>query len=183
MGGQSFGGKIISEDEERLKFETKKKNGKIKYVNIWLDQVFSVTTDGKEKIYYKVDSTDEDMYSVEEMRLYIYGQQDARANHKTPLPVIVGFSVSAVLGVFLGSKNSALLVVSPVVGTLAGSSTQNNRPKTKYARNEKVLQSPAYIEGYRKGARGKKIFNSIIASVAGGIAGGVVGLISANSQP
>lgn len=184
LGGQSFSGELKSETFDQLIFQITKKNGKSKDLNIWKDQVFSITTAGVEKFYYQPDSNDEMHYSVEEMRLYVYGQQDARENHKTTLPMIVGFTVSGVLGAYLGSKNSALVIVTPVAGTLIGSATKNNKPKQKNARSEKILASPAYIEGYRKGARGKKIFHTIAASIVGGLAGGIVGLASANeSQP
>jgi len=182
LGGQNFNGTLKSETFDQFTFETTKKNGKTKELIIWKDQVFSITTSGKEKFYYTQDSSDEMSYSVEEMRLYVYGQQDARANHKTTLPMIVGFTVSGVLGAYLGSRNSALVLVTPVAGTLIGSATQNNKPKKKNARSEKVLSSPAYIEGYRKGARGKKIFKTIAASVVGAVAGSIVGFATASQS-
>lgn len=184
LGGQSFKGELKSETFDQLEFKVIKKNGKTKNLTIWKDQVFSITTTGKEKFYYKPDSSDESIYGVNEMRMYVYGQQDARLNHKTTLPMVSGLMVSGILGGYLGSKNNALLMITPVAGTLIGSVTQNNRPKKKNARSERIIASPAYVEGYRKGARGKKIFNTIAASVIGGLAGGLIGLATANqNQP
>ena len=83
----------------------------------------------------------------------------------------------------LGTKGNAFLLTSPILGTVAGGAVQNNKPSQKTARNSKVLSSPAYVEGYRKAARSKKLINSISASAIGGLVGALSGLVYANNSP
>ncbi|MGB0402968.1 MAG: hypothetical protein ACPGEG_02655 [Salibacteraceae bacterium] len=177
LGGQEFEGKLISEDTEKIFLEVTTKKGKVKEVGMWKDRVFSITTSGKEKFYYEVDTSDQEMYSVEEMRYYIFGQQDANLNHKTTFPIIMAAVVSGSLTFLMASDNNAFLLTAPVLGAILGSVVQDNRPKPKNARNPKVLSNPAYVEGYRKTARTKKILNSIKSAVIAGIVGTTAGLI------
>lgn len=184
LGGQEFEGKINSEDSEKVFLQIITKKGKNKEIGMWKDRIFSITTNGKEKFYYEADTTDEEQYSIEEMRMYIFGQQDANLNHKTPLPIITSAVVSGTLTFLLGTENNALLLTAPAIGAILGSIVQDNRPKPKNARNSKVLANPSYIEGYRKTARSKKILNSIKSSVISGLVGATAGLIvHSNNQP
>jgi hypothetical protein len=130
-----------------------------------------------------VDTADETQYSEEEMREYIYGQQDARKNYKVTLPVIVGGGVSALVAFWAGTYKSALVLTGPLAGTIAGSVAKGNTPKKEDARNEKILASAAYIEGYRKGARSKKVIRTIASSIVGMVVGGAAGFIVADSNP
>jgi hypothetical protein len=57
---------------------------------------------------------------------------------------------------------------------------QSNKPKPKDARSDRVLAQPAYVEGFRKGARGKKIIRTIGSSIVGMVVGGVAGFVVAN---
>lgn len=183
LGGQSFNGKLIEEQEEKFIFEVVNKKGKTKTIGILSDRIFSITTNQVEKIYYEVDTNDEDLYSVEEMRMYIYGQQDAAAHHKTSFTVLAAGAVSASLGFVFGADNNALLLTSPVFGALAGGAVTRNQPKPENARDPQVLSDPAYVDGYIKAARTKKILNSIKAGIVGGIVGSFTGLIYANNTP
>src|SRR5436190_12051112 len=45
--------------------------------SIVLERVFSIETNGKEEVLYKPDAMNPDMFTLEEMRMFIKGEQDA----------------------------------------------------------------------------------------------------------
>lgn len=180
LGGHEFTGVITETTKEYLRVNAPNKKGQFNETEIAITRIFSVTTNGTEKVYYQVDKNDSTQYTVEEMRMFIYGQQDAKQNHKTTIPMIVGGGVSAGLAFYAGSQKSAVVLAAPLVGSIVGSLSYPNRPKAENARNEEVLKSPAYIEGYRKGARTKKVIRTIGTSIVGMIVGGIGGFIIAD---
>src|SRR5215510_7925712 len=52
-------------------------NVKERNKSILLERVFSIETNGKEEIIYKPDAMNPDMFTLEEMRMFIKGEQDA----------------------------------------------------------------------------------------------------------
>lgn len=182
MGGQEFEGKILTKSAEFYEVQIKKKNGKVKTIVLWTDRIFSVTQNEKETVLYQQDSTDESSYSETEMRQFIYGHQDANENYKTAVPILVSAGVSAAISFALASQGNGLFLTTPIFGTVSGTLSKANKPKPKNARNDEILASPAYVEGFRKGARSKKLLNSFLASLVGCAVGGTSGIIYLNNN-
>ncbi len=140
------------------------------------ENVFSITyLDGKEEIIYNPDTlgflvTDvvepEVDYTVEEMRRYIAGAQDGRKVKKTAaLLTSAGIStVGSGLGAFYGPIAPATYII--VLGT-----TKQKPNEAKVAHPEYILDE-AYLAGYSKAARKRKI----IAAAEGGLIGLAVGI-------
>ncbi|UTW63531.1 hypothetical protein KFE98_05095 [bacterium SCSIO 12741] len=181
LSGQEFEGKILSQTEEYLEIEYERK-GKTKVKMMDKTRFFSYTVDGKETIVYDPEES-ELGFSVEDMRYYIYGQQDALVKHKTTLPVITSAVVSFGTAFYAGYEGSGLVVLSPVVGTIAGSLTQRNGPTLKSDINPEYLNKPAYIMGYKKQAKARKVLNCIGIGIASATAGALAGLITGNNTP
>ncbi len=181
LGGQEIIGVPLDQSPEEIVLKTTKKNGKVKILLIDISRVFSVTQNGQEEVWYNPDSSETD-YSIKEMRYYIKGQQDGRNEHKTTLPVITSFLVSGALAALTGSQELAVVVLSPIPGTLIGSLTKGNMPSNEKANGGEPMSQAAYIAGYKQSARMKKIFHSILGSVAGTVAGGIIGLSIASSN-
>ncbi|MGE0636407.1 MAG: hypothetical protein AB7G44_12550 [Bacteroidia bacterium] len=142
------------------------------------DNVFSIThADGKEEIIYNPDTlgflvTDvvepEVDYTVEEMRRYIYGAQDGmKVKKAAALWTSAGIStVGSGLGAFFGPVAPATYII--VLGT-----TRQKPDETKVAHPEYILDE-AYLAGYSKAARKRKI----IAAAEGGLIGLSVGIVA-----
>lgn len=140
------------------------------------ENVFSITyLDGKEEIIYNPDTlgflvTDvvepEVDYTVEEMRRYIAGAQDGRKVKKAAaLLTSAGIStVGSGLGAFFGPIAPATYII--VLGT-----TKQKPNETKVAHPEYILDE-AYLAGYSKAARKRKI----VAAAEGGLIGLGVGI-------
>lgn len=140
------------------------------------ENIFSIThADGKEEIIYSPDTlgflvTDvvepEVDYTVEEMRRYIAGAQDGRKVKKTAaLLTSAGIStVGSGLGAFFGPIAPATYII--VLGT-----TKQKPNEAKVAHPEYILDE-AYLAGYSKAARKRKI----IAAAEGGLIGLAVGI-------
>lgn len=181
LGGQIFSGKYIQEDSMKISIKITTKKGKSKVVDVDKDRLFSYTKEGKETVLY-TSSTSDYGYSVEDMRYYIRGQQDAQKYHKIKVPFIVSTSVSAVVAGYLGSQSSSLIVLTPIIGTVAGTITKRNFPKVNAELDPELVKHNSYMDGYKKAARGKKIIRSISGAIVGTIVGSTVGLIIANNS-
>jgi hypothetical protein len=96
----------------------RKPGEKSKLSKIDPEKVFSIKyRDGNERIIYMPDTLDPLDFKVEEMRNFIYGEQDAKMVYKTGLVKASGFVVGAgsALGAFYG------LIGPPLYSTILGS--------------------------------------------------------------
>src|SRR5690242_5544444 len=143
-------------------------NVKERNKSILLERVFSVETNGKEEILYKPDAMDPDMFTLEEMRNFIKGEQDAMRfydnNTVKIASVLVGVG-SGYFGVFYG------LIIPPLFTTVVGAFSPN-MSKQKVT-DPSLLSNPDFAEGYAKKVRDYKVRKSI---VFGGI-GYAIGLV------
>ena len=178
IGGQQFDANIVSEDEENIVYEITKKN-KSKQKTMPKERLFSTITNGKETIHYRPDMGYYN-YNVNDMRYYVYGQQDAYQYYKTPIAVIVSGAVGAAAGFWMGTEESGLVVLSPLVGTIAGTLSQKHKPDPSKTRSKSYLKEPAYVLGYEKSARSKKVFNAIKGALVGSMVGATLGFATAN---
>jgi hypothetical protein len=164
---------VVKIDEYSIVYHKPNKKNEKKFRK---ENVFSITyLDGKEEIIYNPDTlgflvTDvvepEVDYTVEEMRRYIAGAQDGRKVKKTAaLLTSAGIStVGSGLGAFFGPIAPATYII--VLGT-----TRQKPDETKVAHPEYILDE-AYLAGYSKAARKRKI----IAAAEGGLIGLAVGI-------
>lgn len=117
--------------------------------------VFSILNeDGKEKIIYApIDSLD---YTVEEVRLYIQGEQIAREYYKAKGATIS----SAVVGLGSSLLSFYALPVPMIYGIVLG---RFNPKKMNLPENfdKEIATSEAFKSGYNKAARNTKIQKSL----------------------
>lgn len=130
------------------------------------DHIFSVTNKDGEHLVYMQDTLGNEL-TIEEMRYFIRGQQDARKviNGRG------GFAVNFLLSLGAGATGSFLTPIVPfaVAGLLGLPSV---KIKNGSASNPEYLSHDSYLMGYeREGKRKRKI-----RSLLGGSIGLVVGL-------
>lgn len=145
------------------KIKVKNTKGKTHDVLIEGERIFSLKfQNGREKILYKKDATEDDTFTVEEARLFIIGERDAKKGFRT-LPVDIG---GFVVGVAAGSVGNMLSLVPPFAysGLML---VPKVRIKHKTVSDMNYLKNDAYILGYERVARKKKAINSFKSGMAG----------------
>jgi hypothetical protein len=164
LTGHTIIAKIYQENEAVITCEFVKKKVEQRLI---LDsyRVFSIKyANGEEKVFYEQDSTKGNWFTVDEMRYFIYGEQDAMKGYKSPMTTILGVIAGAGAGFF--AMESLILFGAPLVYT-----TGNILPyiiiDRKTVRDEKLLEQDTYVQGYERVARSKKIQNALKSSAAG----------------
>lgn len=132
-------------------------------------RVFSVEySNGKEEVIYEYDTLMENDFTVDEMRHFIQGEQDAMAYYHPRLNTLLAGVLSAAGGYALAS--SFFVVTVPFASTVIAS-----LPKVKIrpekVSDPKLLAQPTYILGYERVAKSHKIQNALKGSVLGVAAG------------
>jgi hypothetical protein len=176
MNGRELGCHIVSDSGTVFLFELAKKNGKIKLREIHKNEVFSVTKSGEEEmILYTKNEFLGDVYSTEEMRYYLAGENDARSNFTAWPTFIVGFALCGTIG-FLGQDGFMTALFPPLLYTVA-----QLVPKIKI--RESTMSHPdykyndMYADGYEPPARSRKLFRALEGSFAGSAAGVLAWLV------
>ncbi len=187
--GKVLRGKIKTEQEDLFTFDYYKKHGKVKSIELSKYRVFSVTNaEGTEKIHYQPDSTMGYVYSVNEMRMYIYGQRDA-FNAYQPLPMFI-LSYTVGLGSvifdtyqftadpntpagFFQRTPSMFPITVPLAFTI-GAGLFAPKIRKEYASDISFMASEHYIMGFKKIAKYKRLKNAFFGSALGVISGFVV---------
>lgn len=131
------------------------------------DKIFSIKRDTSETIMYVYDSVPGDEFTVDEMRYFIRGEQDAQKGFKAKGSLYGNMALSAGAGV----TGSFLCPIVPFVfAALVG--IPKVKIKKSSVRDLNDLNSASYLMGYQRVARKKRKINSLI----GGGAGLIVGL-------
>jgi len=171
-----FNGKIISFQKARiagnkilyqLPNHTKKDTSVHKKRKI--DDVFSIEyASGEEKMMYIPDTAFGGELAVNEMRMFIKGQQDAWMYYHKPMPAIGGFAAG-----FAGSYFGFYSVLAPALYlTAVGAKTPKiDKLKSVHADIEKNWQNADYVAGFQKKAKDKNIINGAKGALLGLIAG------------
>lgn len=149
-----------------INFINPKKTKKIKTVNE--EQVFSITNSKGEELIYKYDTLAENEFTIEEMRYYIRGEQDAAKVIKGKGGFATNLIVSAAAGV-TGSFLSPLVpfVAVGLLGILKVKIKEGSVSNPEYLKHE------AYLQGYEnEGKRKRKI-----STFLGGGIGLILGII------
>lgn len=182
LEGQVFNGNIITEGDDFFVYEFTTQKGKRKVRTIDKDRIFSLVKDNREVFYYEPGKHEKYTYSIQDMRYFIYGQQDARKHYKTGVPFAFGLVVSAASALYLGYEGSFFTLAAPLPGLLAGSVSKGRNPLASHASNEEYLAHTSYIEGYRDAARGRKVMAALKGALLGSAVGGITGFVIFNNK-
>lgn len=172
MSGHEFDGKIIEITDFEVIFDVTKKNEKTKELAFPRSDVFSIQREGQEEeVFYVQNEFLGDEFTVQEMRIFIAGEQDALAGYDPRPTHYVGLLVGIGAGVY--SQGGIILpLVVPVGYTLL-----QTLPTIKI--REETIQDPKhkfneiYALGYEGVARSRKILGGLKGSAIG-VAAGIV---------
>lgn len=136
--------------------------------SILLVRIFSIESGGKEEVVYRPDPLDPELFTVEQMRMFIKGEQEAMRFYNSDATKIVSVvfgAASGYFGFFYG------LIGPPLFTTIVGSFS----PKMSAMKvtDPALLNDLDFVEGYAKKVRDYKVRKSILF---GGIGYGI-GLI------
>lgn len=173
MTGKIIEGELLSTDTSYVYYNFTKRNGKVEPKSLDLERVFSVTdAQGNEQVLYAMDTTVGNFFTEQEMRYYIQGEQDAMESYSANWTIFVGLPVTAGLG-FVAS--STVLVFAVPFVYLVGASLPKYKMRSLEGVDVNLLREPAYVLGYERTARSKRLFKSLVSAVAGTAIGFVVG--------
>lgn len=165
LNGKEINSDHVEIQETHLLYQklTKKDSSDLK--RIYLGNVFSITyLNGEERVLYKQDTLIGNDFSVEEMRMFITGEQEARQSYHNKLPFVAGFAFGVAGGMFLGVYS----FIAPAVGSQIFALGYPNM-KNQAVFEKSLISNQAFVTGYQKRARQKKINSSLL--------GGGIGLV------
>src|SRR5690554_5693433 len=133
------------------------------------EDVFSVTyPSGSEKVYYAYDEAMGNVFQVDEMRAYVYGERDARAALSGKGWFYGGLALGAVSGYAL--RTSVVSLAVPPVFALTA-----NIPiihiKERYIADKAYQYNENYALGFEKYARNKNTIEALKGSAIGTVLG------------
>lgn len=177
QNGAEVKGKITADQGAMYTVDVINDRGKTKSLEIEKYRIFSVVKEGQDElVLYKQDSLLGNFYSVEEMRYFIYGQQDAQKAYSHRGAFIAGFvlglgTVALTSGGFQDDPGLVPLVTPFVCVIYYGS--RKVKIRMEYVSDPEYLSHETYINGYVRIARKKRVFGALKGSV-GGISAGIV---------
>lgn len=130
------------------------------------ERIFSIRNSAGERIIYVYDSVKGNDLTVDEMRYFILGEQDAQKGFKPRMAIIGGVLVGAASGI-TGSFLSPIppFLYSALVGI------PKVKVNKKHCSNPEMIQKEAYLLGYERVALKKRRFQSLIGGAVGLAAG------------
>ncbi len=163
------GGIMIGAVIDTLNGLTSVKNPKDSTKNIIIenDRIFSITNSSGESIMYVYDTILGNEFTIDEMRYFIRGEQDAEKGFKAR----GAFWGNMLLGAAGGVTGSFLCPI-PVFAFTAASGLPRVKVKSSTVSNIDYIKHDTYIMGYERVARKKRK----ISSLAGGAIGIGAGL-------
>jgi hypothetical protein len=167
MSGDELPCTLIANDGIDLVFDTERK-GKTKRRKLHKSEVFAVKFETGEWVLYAPDAFLGDELTVDEMRVFMAGEQDGR-NHDVLPTVLIGVVVGAAGPIV--SEGGLVLTVLPVIAYGLFPLIPYIKVQGKNISNPGYKYNELYAEGYERSARPKKVVGAFKGAGAGMVAG------------
>jgi len=142
--------------------------GKTAYRSRDFNTIFSYKLKGKEETVIYKPEEGETKYSVGDMRLYMRGLRQADQYYHSRATNYIGLAAGVGVGYLLANDESPVLFAMPVV--YSGIVLATGVKIKKNALNKDLLTNGPYREGYKKVAKGKKVFGALKYNLLGTLA-------------
>ncbi|MDA7836905.1 hypothetical protein N9A49_05810 [Salibacteraceae bacterium] len=173
MTGNVLEGNVTSQDTLYLYYDLVKKSGKTKAKKLDLERVFSINgPNGEEKVIYYMDTVVGNYFTIDEMRFYIQGEQDASKYYRANWTIAAGLPITAGLGFVLSGTVFSFAVPFVYLVSTGISAYKINKNKIS---SSHLVTEPAYVLGYERTARNKRLFKSLFAGLVGTAIGFTLG--------
>lgn len=157
-------GKLSQIDSSEVIFEKlgKKNKSNLKYYD--RNDVFSITTKDSISIIYNPSTNSDFEFSVDDMKYFIIGQQDAKKYYKNNWVCVGGFA-SGLAGGFLIDFYGTGLLIPAIYATVKSSvpCKLDNIPKEK----NKLLEKQEYVMGYKNSASRIRTMKAVKSGLVG----------------
>lgn len=165
MNGLAIGEHVIDTTLGLVTIYNPKKHGQ--RINYEWDQLYMVRyANGSKRYYYKQDSTINNIFTREEMWLYMKGENDARKGFKARGAFVTGLTLG-----FLGGATGTFWGPVAPFSFMALSGATKIKIKAETISNPAWIDSDAYILGYERVARQKRKVKSLLGGAIGLAAG------------
>jgi len=169
LSGSYIDCKVEEVSDSLITYTYTKKSGKEKTKFMEAYRAFSVVyAGGEEKVIYKQDTLIGNYFSSQEMRLFVYGAQDANAYYKANKWFYAGL-VAGAAGGYASQGGFFALGIPISFGLIAYAPRIKIKPEM--VRNTDLLQEPAYVMGFERVARYKRFRAALLGSIPGTIVG------------
>ena len=173
MTGNVLEGNVTSQDTLYLYYDLVKKSGKTKAKKLDLERVFSINgPNGEEKVIYYMDTVVGNYFTIDEMRFYIQGEQYASKYYRANWTIAAGLPITAGLGFVLSGTVFSFAVPFVYLVSTGISAYKINKNKIS---SSHLVTEPAYVLGYERTARNKRLFKSLFAGLVGTAIGFTLG--------
>lgn len=169
MNGQIIETRVLGQSTLEVRYQEFGRNGRTKERSEPTENVFSVTDSlGRERIWYFQDTVFGNDLSIQEMRWFIKGEQDARSGYRPRVAQWGGFLFGAGASIALNLEVNALFL-PPVYGAAM---ILPRVHVTRGSLSDPYLDGePNYAYGYAKVGRSKRVVRSLISTAAGIVVG------------
>ena len=192
LNGKILEGTIQSTQDEKITMKVNEKKGKVYDTYLENYRVFSIiTSDGKENIIYKQDSSIGNFLEPKDMNFYIQGEQDAYKNYRPMGTMIIGTTLGIGLGIFdtyrfnddpatstvnekgmfKGDPPGLLMVVYPFIYTFLAGIAPRPQLDIHNITDRNNLNSEHFIQGFARVARYKRTIRALLFSAVGSAIG------------
>ena len=153
---------ILHVDDDVVEYKLwNKKNERIFQLDKF--SIFSISKKNQEeKVLYSYDPNIGNIYEVDEMRLYIKGEQDAQQNYSSP-PATIAAILGGVAGGYVLGQGNILGITAPIIVPALISIT-GARVKPHTVRDIDYIYLHPYRQGYKRVAKKKKYLNALLTS-------------------
>jgi hypothetical protein len=149
-----------------------------KNITVENDRIFSIKSPSGERMIYSYDTIIGNEFTIDEMRYFIYGEQDADHKYKANGSLIIG----AAVGLLSGVTGSFLCPVPPFAFA-ALSGVTKVKIKKETVSNPDFLNQDPYLMGYERVAKKKRKLKSLIGGGIGLVVGlGTYGVLKASGN-
>lgn len=164
MNGQVINAQVVGQSTLEVRYLAKRK-GSLLERREPTENVFSVTDSlGRERIWYFHDTIFGNDLTVDQMRWFIKGEQDARAGYKPFWPMVGGFVAGAGLTIGLDLEVLSLAVPPLYAGAMA-------LPRVHVTRGsitDPLMEGdPYYATGYATVGRSKRVLRTLLSTAVG----------------
>ncbi|MCB9183076.1 MAG: hypothetical protein H6591_04090 [Flavobacteriales bacterium] len=169
MNGQIIETRVLGQSTLEVRYLDFGKNGRSKETSEPTENVFSVTDSlGKERVWYFQDTVFGNDMTIQEMRYFIKGEQDARSGYKPRWAVLGGFVVGAGTTIALNLEVNSLFLPPLYAGAMILPRVHVTRGSISdpYMEGEEN-----YAYGYAKVGRSKRVVRSLVSTALGIVVG------------
>lgn len=164
MTGEIGNVQMLDTADFKVTFNRLGRNGKIKKEDTDREDVFMVKyKNGNERYFYRYDTLVGNIFTIDETRRFVFGENDAQRCYRPWLDMVGGF----VVGTASTIVSPNLMAPIPVFAFAALVRVPKVKINKNKIRSEDLLKYDTYLLGFERVARKKKTINALLGGAIG----------------